>query len=89
MKKTKQIILQVKSSHVNRGIIDALKGVVEREKAEIGELITLEKPAKPMVKEAVFSSFYQAPSGKNYSKIQILTIEELLYNQKILKDHRK
>ncbi|MBU4483162.1 MAG: restriction endonuclease [Actinobacteria bacterium] len=82
MKKTKQIILQVKSGHVNRGMIDALKGVVERENAELGIFITLQSPTRPMIKEAVSSGFYKSPSGKNYPKIQILTIEELLYKNK-------
>ena len=82
MKETKQIILQVKGGHVNRGIIDTLKGVVEREKAEIGVFITLQNPTKPMKKEAISSGFYQSPSGKKYPKIQILTIEDLLYNNK-------
>jgi len=82
MKKTKQIILQVKSGHVNRGMIDALKGVVERENAEIGVFITLQKPTRPMIKEAVSGGFYKSPSGKSYPKIQILTIEDLLYNNK-------
>jgi site-specific DNA-methyltransferase (adenine-specific) len=82
MKETKQIILQVKCGHVNRGMIDALKGVVEREKAEIGVLITLENPTKPMKLEAISSGFYEAPSGKKYPKIQILTIEDILYNGK-------
>lgn len=82
MKKTKQIILQVKGGHVNRGMIDALKGVVERENAEIGVFITLQKPTRPMIKEAVSGGFYKSPSGKSYPKIQILTVEDLLYNNK-------
>ena len=82
MKKTKQIILQVKCGHINRGMIDTLKGVVDREKAEIGVFITLQTPTKPMIKEAVSSGFYQSPSWKYYPKIQILTIEDLLYNNK-------
>jgi adenine specific DNA methylase Mod len=81
-KKTKQIILQVKSGHVNRGMIDALKGVVERENAELGVFITLQSPTRPMIKEAVSSGFYKSPSGKNYPKIQLLTIEDLLYKNK-------
>jgi len=82
MKKTKQIILQVKGGHINRGMIDALKGVVERENAEIGVFITYQKPTRPMIKEAVSGGFYKSPSGKSYPKIQILTIEDLLYNNK-------
>jgi len=77
-KETKEIIVQVKSGHhVNPGMIDALKGVVEKETAQIGVFITLQKPTKGMIKEAVSSGFYKSPFGKQYPKIQILTIEEL------------
>jgi len=80
--KTKAIILQVKCGHINRGMIDALKGVVEREGAQIGVFITLQKPTKPMKKEALLSGFYESPSGKHYPKIQILKIEDLINGNK-------
>jgi len=80
--KTKAIILQVKCGHINRGMIDALKGVVEREGAQIGVFITLQKPTKPMKKEALLSGFYESPSGKHYPKIQILKIEDLIDGNK-------
>ena len=37
----KRIVVHVKRSHVNRGMIATLKGDMEREKAEIGAFITL------------------------------------------------
>lgn len=82
MIKTKAIIIQVKCGHINRGMIDALKGVVEREEAQIGVFITLQKPTKPMQKEALSAGFYNSPSDKNYPKIQILTIEDLIDGNK-------
>jgi DNA modification methylase len=82
MIKTKAIIIQVKCGHINRGMIDALKGVIEREKAQIGVFITLQKPTKPMQKEAFSAGFYESPSGKHYPKIQILTIEDLIKGSK-------
>jgi len=82
MIKTKAIIIQVKCGHINRGMIDALKGVVEREEAQIGVFITLQKPTKPMQKEALSAGFYKSPSGKPYPKIQILTIEDLIDGNK-------
>lgn len=82
MIKTKAIIIQVKCGHTNRGMIDALKGVVEREEAQIGVFITLQKPTKPMQKEALSAGFYKSPSGKPYPKIQILTIEDLINGNK-------
>ena len=60
-------------------MIDALKGVVDREQAQIGVFITLKEPTKPMIKEAVSSGFYESEYyNKKYPKIQILTIEDLL-----------
>lgn len=82
MIKTKAIILQVKCGHINRGMIDALKGVIEREEAQIGVFITLQKPTKPMQKEALSTGFYESPSGKHYPKIQILKIEDLINGNK-------
>jgi len=82
MIKTKAIIIQVKCGHINRGMIDALKGVVEREEAQIGVFITLQEPTKPMQKEAISAGFYKSPSGKPYPKIQILTIEDLITGNK-------
>jgi len=82
MIKTKAVIIQVKCGHINRGMIDALKGVVEREKAQIGVFIILQKPTRPMQKEALSAGFYESPSGKLYPKIQILTIEDLINGSK-------
>jgi site-specific DNA-methyltransferase (adenine-specific) len=58
----------------------SLKGVVEREKAEIGFFITLESPTSPMLKEAGAAGFYVPAHfpGLKFPKLQILTIEELL-----------
>jgi len=77
--KTKKIVMQVKSGHVNPGQIRDLKGVVEREKAEIGVFICLHEPTLGMRREALSSGFYKSPGwNKNYQKIQLLTIKELL-----------
>lgn len=81
--KPKRIIVQVKSGKTGAKDIRDLKGTVERENAPIGIFITLEPPTKDMTKEAVSSGFYQSAHwGKTYPKIQILTIEQLLNNQK-------
>jgi hypothetical protein len=45
--------------------------------------ITLEKPTGAMEKEAVTAGFYHSPRWeRDYPKIQILTIEELLQEEK-------
>lgn len=85
--KAKRVLVQVKSGHVKSGDIRDLVGTVEREKAEIGVFITLEEPSKDMVREAVTAGFYQ-PAYAGYErdlfpKIQILTIAELMANQRV------
>lgn len=81
--KVKRGIVQVKSGHVSVKDIRDLEGVIDREKAEIGIFITLENPTKDMVKEAITKGFYHSESwGKDYRRIQILTIEELLSGKK-------
>ncbi len=76
--KSKQIILSVKSGGVGVSQVRDLRGVVEREKAELGVFITLEPPTKPMEKEAVSAGFYESPWGSKHQRIQVLTIEKLL-----------
>jgi len=77
--KMKTVLVQVKSGHVNAAHIRDLKGVLEREKAEMGVFITLEEPTKPMSEEAVSAGHYHSGGwGKDYPRMQILTVEQLL-----------
>ncbi len=75
--KTKQIIISVKAGHVTVSHVRDLRGVIEREKAQIGVLISMEKPTKPMRTEAAGAGFYKSRWG-NHPMLQILTVEELL-----------
>ena len=82
--KTKQIILSVKAGKLHAPYVRDLRGVIEREKAEIGVLISMEAPTKPMLKEAAEAGFYRSPGlTDRYPRIQILSIEELLAAKKI------
>jgi hypothetical protein len=80
--KTKQIILSVKAGHVTVSYLRDLRGVLERENAEIGVLLCLEEPTKPMRAEAVGAGFYKTPYG-NHPKLQILTVGQLLEGARI------
>lgn len=80
--RARPIIISVKSGHVTANQVRDLRGVVEREDAAIGLFITLEPATRPMSLEATKAGFYSFPlSGKNYPKIQIRTIEQLLIGQ--------
>lgn len=83
--KAKKIIVQVKSGHVNRGHIAALKGDMEREKAEIGAFITLEDPTRPMIEEAASAGFYEPKHfpGQKFPRLQVLIIKELLSGKQL------
>jgi len=82
--KTKQIIISVKAGHVSVPYIRDLRGVIERENAEIGVLLSMEKPTKPMRTEAASAGFYKSPwQEKPYPRLQILTVEELLNGKRI------
>jgi site-specific DNA-methyltransferase (adenine-specific) len=77
--KPRRVLVQVKSRHVNSGLIRDLVGTVQREDAAIGVFITLEEPSRDMIKEAVSAGFYESPGwGKRFQKIQILTVDDLL-----------
>lgn len=77
--KIKKAIVSVKGGK-NAGVsmIRDLGHVIDREKADIGVFVTLEPPTKPMVEEAALKGFYHSPLGKDYPRLQILTIEEIL-----------
>lgn len=81
----KMIIVSVKGGdHVTVSMIRDLKGVMDREKAEIGLFVTLAEPSKPMVKEAASAGLYHPKLFPKmaFPRIQILTIEELLNGTK-------
>jgi DNA modification methylase len=80
--RTKQIILSVKSGKVSVKDVRDLRGVVEREEAQIGVLICMEKPTRDMRRESASAGFYKSHWG-THQKLQILTIEELLTGHKI------
>ena len=80
--KTKQIILSVKSGKVGPAMVRDLRGVLAREEAELGALLTLQPPTRDMVAEAASAGFYTSAWGQ-HPRVQILTIEELLRGARI------
>jgi site-specific DNA-methyltransferase (adenine-specific) len=74
--RTKQIILSVKSGGISVKDVRDLRGVIEREQAQIGVLISLQEPTRPMRTEAASAGFYTSPWGR-HQRLQLLTITEL------------
>jgi site-specific DNA-methyltransferase (adenine-specific) len=76
--KSKQIIFSVKAGGVTVSQLRDLRGVLDREKAEIGVYICFEQPTKPMKHEASEGGLYTSSDKSTYPRIQILTIQEIL-----------
>jgi site-specific DNA-methyltransferase (adenine-specific) len=78
------VILSVKAGHTGAAHVRDLKGVLEREKAAIGVLISMEEPTKPMKIEAAEAGIYESITwGGKYPKIQLLTVAEILAGKQI------
>jgi len=80
--KTKQVILSVKAGKLHAPYVRDLRGVIDREQAAIGVLLTLDTPTKPMRTEAASAGFYTSPWGQ-HAKLQIVTVGELLEGKRI------
>jgi len=81
-KQTRQIIFSVKGGHLKATDLRDLRGVIDREKADIGVLLSFETPTKLMRQEAASAGFYTSPWGK-HARLQLLTVAELLAGAQI------
>ncbi|MDR2116764.1 MAG: restriction endonuclease, partial [Planctomycetaceae bacterium] len=80
-------LFSVKSGHVTVKDVRDLRGVMDREKAVAGILITLNEPTKPMREEAATLGNIPDLSGHTFPrqtpKLQIVTIQQLLDGERI------
>lgn len=86
--KTRQVLISVKSGTVGVSQVRDLRGVIDREEAELGLLISMRQPTKPMRTEAASAGFYRSGSEGvgawgEHPRIQLLTVEELLAGRRI------
>jgi len=74
-----KVIVQVKGGeNLDPGMVRDLMGTVEKEKAAIGLLITLEEPTTGMNELATHSGYYESPIWhKKFQRIQIRTVGEM------------
>jgi DNA modification methylase len=79
---TRQIILSVKGGKTVPNHVRDLRGVIEREQAEMGVLITFEQPSSGMRAEAAEAGFFTCSQGR-FQRIQLRTISELLAGKRI------
>jgi site-specific DNA-methyltransferase (adenine-specific) len=86
--KTKQVIISVKAGKVQRSHVHELRGVMEREHAEIAALISFNAATKPMREDAAAAGFYTSPGwGTSHARIQLLTVADLLEGKDISYPH--
>lgn len=86
-KNVKQVLLSCKSGKTGAAHVRDLRGVIERDQAAMGVLISLRTPSRAMYSEAASAGFYESDYGvgvkTKYQRLQILTIEELLSGRRI------
>ncbi len=77
--KPEQIIIQVKGGGAGVKDVRDLRGVIERESAAIGVLISMERPTAQMKTEAASAGFYMHKvTQQQYPRLQLRTVEELM-----------
>jgi site-specific DNA-methyltransferase (adenine-specific) len=77
-----RIIVSVKGGdNVGVQMVRDLRGVIEREEAEMGILITLVEPTGPMISEASAADFVKKSAHGRLPRLQIVTVAELLAGQ--------
>lgn len=80
---TKQIVFSVKAGHLVPAFVRDLEAVVDREKAQIGVLLSLDEPTSGMRAEAAGFGFYESPWGTRHPRLQMLTVGQLLEGKRI------
>jgi DNA modification methylase len=82
--KFETVVISVKAGNTGAAHVRDLKGVLDREKAAIGVLISMQEPTSPMKTEAVTAGFFESQTwGRKYPKIQLLTVADLLAGKQI------
>ena len=79
---THRIVLSVKAGKLHATYVRDLRGVMDRENAEISVLLSFDRPTKKMYTEAATAGFYKSPWGK-HPRMQLITVEELLDGKRI------
>lgn len=81
----KRVLVSVKSGHVSPDTVRALHGTVERERAAIGVLITLDDATAQMRREASALGFYESTLWRRpFPRVQILNVSDYFTGKRIL-----
>ncbi|HUY26941.1 MAG TPA: DNA methyltransferase [Candidatus Binataceae bacterium] len=83
--RSNRIVVSVKAGkHLNPAMVRDLRGTIEREKVPIGVLLSMNEPTPEMRSEAAKAGFWHSDSwGRDYPRVQLLTIEEVFGGKKV------
>jgi len=83
----REIVISVKGTKVvNPAMVRELRGTMEREKAAIGVLVTLQEPTAEMRREAAQAGTFATPNrSRRYPRIQLIPVRQILDGARI--DH--
>jgi len=83
--KPKRVVISVKAGKTGTAHVRDLRGVIQRDEAAIGVLISMQVPTAEMRKEAASAAFYRPSTleAKDYARIQLLTVADLLSGKDI------
>jgi DNA modification methylase len=83
--RSKRIIVSVKAGrNLNPSMVRDLRGTIEREDAPIGVLLSMYEPSAEMRAEAARAGLWHSDSwGRDYPRIQLITVEEALSGKRI------
>jgi hypothetical protein len=83
-RRVKTVIFSVKGGQTGPDHVRDLRGVIDREGAQIGVLLTLREPTSAMKTEAGTAGYYTTPfGGTQYPRLQIITVQDLLDGKKV------
>ena len=75
----KQVIISVKGGGTGVADVRDLRGVIEREEAAIGVLVTVREPTRAMINEAGAAGLYRSAwDGSTWPRIQLLTAGDVV-----------
>ncbi len=79
---TRRIVFSVKGGHIVPAFVRDLRGVVDREAADMAVLISLDQPTAGMRAEAMDAGYYSSSAGR-FPRLQLRTVGELLAGRTI------
>ena len=74
-----RIIVSVKGGeNIGVQMVRDLRGVLEREDAEMGVMVTLNEPTTPMVSEATSAGYVRKSAHGRLPRLQIVTVADIM-----------